>query len=334
MEKFEVITIGSSTRDVFIKVKAGDFKVREDQDFITGKALCYPFGSKVEVTELKLAPGGGGINSATTFARQGFRVSGVGIVSDDSIGRDLIEFLKAEGIDTSFFVIHEHGGEDMTAYSTILVNEDGERSILSYKGEGQHFDVSEINWDGMDAEWFYVDSLGGKFELFQKIIETAREKGIKVAINPGSKELAFGIEKMKPYLNNINIFATNQEEASVLTGIDYKNEKEVFKMMDDLIDGVYVMTKGPQGAVVSDGKKVYRTGPAQGGSIERTGAGDAFNSAFTAGYIRFDGNIEEALELAMANSQSVVSHFGAVEGILRQGEKGNVPIPKIEIEDL
>lgn len=198
----------------------------------------------------------------------------------------------------------------------------------------KHFDVNEIEWDKMDAKWFYIDSLGGNYELFEKIIETAREKNIKVAMNPGGKELAHGLEKIKPLIKDINIFATNMEEAALLTGIDYEKEKELFKFMDELIDGVYIMTKGPRGAVVSDGKNIYRTEAAIGEAVERTGAGDAFNSAFVAGYINSDGDIQEALKLAMANAQSVVSYIGASEGILKKGDTGKLEIPGVSVEPL
>ena len=135
-------------------------------------------------------------------------------------------------------------------------------------------------------------------------------------------------------MKSINIFATNQEEAAVLTGIDYKDERAIFKMMDELIDGVYVMTKGPEGAVVSDGKNIYRTGKTDSKAVERTGAGDAFNSAFVSEYIRSNGNIQEALKLAMANAQSVVSYPGATKGILRKGDIGQSATLNIEIETL
>jgi ribokinase len=186
----------------------------------------------------------------------------------------------------------------------------------------------------MDAKWFYVDSLGGNLNLLEKIVGVAKEKDIKIAMNPGGKTLEHGLDKLKPYLDSIDIFATNQEEAARLTGIDYQNEKELFEFMDDLVKGVFIMTKGPEGAVVSDGNKIYRAGASAGKAVERTGAGDSFNSGFVAGYINSEGNLEKALKLAMANAENVVSHIGATKGILKKGDMGQLPIPGIEVEDL
>ncbi len=329
---YDVITFGSSTRDVFIKVKEGDFKVAEEKDFVTGKAICYPLGSKVEVEELTFSPGGGGVNTAATLARQGLSAAAVGVLANDIGGNEILKFLKDEGVDTDLFLIHKGGMG--TAYSLILVTPSGERTILTYKGEGQNFHKNEIKWDKIEAKWLYVDSLGGNLELLRKIMEVAKEKDIKVAMNPGGRTLAHGLDALKSYLKDISIFATNQEEAARLTGIDYKNEKEIFKLMDELIDGIYIMTKGPEGAVVSDGKKIYRAKASTRKAVERTGAGDSFNSGFLAGYMHSDGNIKESLKLAMANAESVISYIGATKGILKKDDMGSIPISEVTEEEL
>ena len=49
--------------------------------------------------------------------------------------------------------------------------------------------------------------------------------------------------------------------------------------------------------------------------VEKTGAGDAFGSSFIAGLIYFN-DIKKALELGNANSLSVISKFGAQDGLL------------------
>lgn len=329
MIMYDVVTIGSATRDVFIKLKDGDFKVVDSDDFVTQKGLCFSLGSKIEITDLSFAPGGGGVNTSVTFARQGLKTANVGVIGSDVGGNEILKYLRDEGVDTKFFVVRGNG--EGTAYSVILTAPGGERTILSYKGEGQNFDEKEIRWDEIQSQWLYLDSLGGNYGLFKKAIEFGAGKGMRIAMNPGGKELAHGLEKLRPYLGKIKIFATNREEAARLTGIDYKNEKEIFRFMDELIDGIYIMTKGPEGAVVSDGKNIYRTGPSEGKAIERTGAGDAFNSGFVAQYIRSGGDIRKALNFAMANAQSVVSYAGATTGVLR-GD--SVPPLQIEVEPL
>ena len=121
----------------------------------------------------------------------------------------------------------------------------------------------------------------------------------------------------------------NQEEAAGLSGIDYKNEQEIFKFMDEIIGGIFVMTKGPDGVVVSDGKDIYSAGVPDSPVIERTGAGDSFSSGFVVEYIR-SGDISKAIQFATANASSVVTQYGSKAGILKEGDWG--PWKLIDVE--
>src|SRR3989338_6567909 len=321
---YDIVSIGSSTRDIFIN--ANDFKVLDMSDFATGKALCFPFGSKIEIKKMVFTSGGGGTNAAVTFSRQGLSTACVGVVGEDLNGQEVLNELAKEGVETKYFQKHD---DDFTAYSVILVDLSGERTILSYKGEGQHFDVNKIDFDSLQTKWLFLDSLGGHYDLLEKSVNWAVTNNIKLATNPGGKELEHGLEKLKPLLKNFSIVIMNQEEASGLTGIDYKKEEDIFKFMDEMIGGIFVMTKGQEGVVVSDGKNIYRAGVPDSPVVERTGAGDAFSSGFVTEYIR-SGDISKAIQFATANASSVVTKYGAKAGILRKDDWGQWPLVKVE----
>jgi len=131
-------------------------------------------------------------------------------------------------------------------------------------------------------------------------------------------------------LDKIDILIVNQEEASLLTQSDFKNEEEIFKKLDQLVKGIAVMTKGPEGVVVSDGKKIYSAGIPKSGLVDRTGAGDAFSAAFVAGWIEKE-DISYAIQLATANATSVVQKMGATNGLLKKGEWGEWEKVKVVI---
>ena len=325
---FDIISIGSATRDVFFS--AEELRSFKSAEFSTGEAICLGFGSKLEMKKIVLTSGGGGTNAAVTFARQGLKTACIGVVAGDSNGRELLEELNKEGIDTAHFQRHD---DDHTAYSVILVHSGGERTILSYKGEGQHFDASKLNFSGMKAKWMFLDSLGGHFNVLEKSVNWAVENGVKLVTNPGGKELAHGLEKLRSLLKHFSIVIMNQEEAAGLCGIDYKNESEIFKFMDEIIGGIFVMTKGPEGVVVSDGKNIYRAGVPDSPVVERTGAGDSFSSGFVVEYIR-SGDISKAIQFATANASSVVTQFGAKAGILKKDDWGPWPLIKVDVRQL
>ncbi len=321
---FDIVSIGSATRDVFIN--ADNFKSLDVKDFSTGKGLCFPLGSKIEIKKIVFTSGGGGANTATTFASQGLATACVGVVGNDLNGQDVLNELTKEGVETKYFQKHD---DDYTAYSVILVDSSGERTILSYKGEGQHFDVNRVDFDQIQTKWLFLDSLGGHYDLLEKAVNWAVANNVKLATNPGGKELEHGLEKLKPLLNNFSIVIMNQEEASGLTGIDYKKEREIFKLMDEVVGGIFVMTKGPEGVVVSDGRNTYGAGVPDSPIVERTGAGDAFSSGFISEYIR-SGDISKSIQLATANASSVVTQYGATAGILKKDDWGPWPLVKVE----
>lgn len=325
---FDIISIGSATRDVFFK--ADELKKFKMDGFPTGEAVCLGYGSKIEMKKIVLTSGGGGTNAAVTFARQGFKTANIGVVGQDFNGGDILKELEGEGIDVKYFQKHD---DDYTAYSVILVHDDGERTILSYKGEGQHFDAKRIPFDELKSKWFFLDSLGGNFDVLEGLVNHAVKNNIKLATNPGGKELAHGLEKLKPLLKSFSVVIMNQEEAAGLTGIDYKKEKEIFKFMDTLIDGIFVMTKGPGGVSVSDGQNLYSAGIPDSPVVERTGAGDSFSSGFVVEYIR-SGDISKAIQFGTANASSVVTQYGAKAGILKEGDWGPWKLIEVKIKSL
>jgi ribokinase len=325
---YDVVTIGSATQDVFIS--ADGFQVVADQHFQVGKALCMPFGSKLAVRKIVFASGGGGTNAAVTFSRQGFRTACLGVIGQDANGTAILDELRREGVDAKYFQLHS---DDITAYSTVLVGSNGERTILSYKGEGIHWQAERIPWDRLASSWLYVNSLGGHEELLEAISTAARASGAHVATNPGSKELELGLDRLAKHWKHFDIVGMNQEEAAQLTGISYEREDEIFRTMDEAIGGIFIMTKGNDGVVVSDGHFVYTAGIPQQEVVERTGAGDAFHAGFTAEFMR-TGSIEKAIQAATANASSVVMHYGAKAGILKKGQTSQWPLVLVQRRSL
>ena len=318
---YDIITFGSATRDLFIKSK--DFKIVKSQDFITGQGLGFNLGSKVPIDDLFFATGGGGTNTAATFAKQGFKVAYVGRVGDDTGGRAIIEELKNLGIGS--FI-----GTDKklkTAYSIVL-STGKERTILTYKGACHNLEKKDVPFGKLRARlsnksWFYIAGLSGKSASeILPIIGFAKKNRIKIALNPSGSQLALGLNGLKNILSAVDVLLLNQEEGARLVGLPFNKEKEIFKKLDEYIKGIAVMTKGPKGVVVSDGKNIYSAGVfKEKRYIDRTGAGDAFGSGFVSGLIR--NGIEEGIKLGTANGTAVVEELGAKNGLLTKNQYQN-----------
>jgi sugar/nucleoside kinase (ribokinase family) len=330
---FDIITFGSATRDMFVVSK--NFQAIKSDDFVSGKGLCVPAGSKIIVDDIVFDSGGGATNCAATFALQRLKTACVTKVGDDPGGNAVIEELKGLGVNTGFI---SKDKKFKTAYSVILSPPHGERTILVYQGASHQLKKEDISWRELKTEWFYVSGLSGpSAAIFEPIINFAHENDIKVAVNPGEAQLKMGIDRLEPLLNKIDVFILNKEEATRLTCLPYNAEKEIFKRLDNWIRGIAVMSKGPEGVMVSDGRDIYSAGIPKSGILDRTGAGDAFGSAFVAGLLQKAKNkkpdssaIEYAIQLGTANATGTVQSLGAKTGLLKYGEWG--PWEKVSVK--
>lgn len=313
---YDIITIGSATRDAFVEVPFG--KIIKNKKFITNRGLCFSLGSKLEVQNIIFTTGGGATNTAVSLALQGFKVGTICKISNDISGQTILTELKKVGIDTQFVQIDN---KIPTAYSIILTQKQtGERTILVFRGASEKIDEKLINLRKLKTKWFYIGPLAGNFRLLKKIFNFAHKNKINILYNPGSRELRTGLKKLRPFLKKVNILILNQEEAAYLTKIDYKKEKQIFQKLDKIVRNILIMTQGKRGVTVSDGKYFYRAGIPKSKVIDRTGAGDAFGSGFLSGFIRTN-NINYAIQLATANSTSVIRFHGAKFGLLKRGQK-------------
>lgn len=302
---FDVITIGTATHDVFLQSPL--FKGVKDERFPEGKAECFGLGSKIEVEKPVFANGGGAINAGVTFARQGFKTAVLCRVGDDYAGEEIGKEFKKE--DICFWKVKDE--KLGTGYATILLSPNGERTILAYRGAAENLNLKEIPFAEFKSRWLYIVPSHIDPAVMEKIFEHCYYQGTQIAMNPSKFYLEKGARNLKPLLDKIKVLIVNREEASLLTGVDFKDEKNIFKKLDELVKGIAVMTDGPRGVWVSDGQKLFQAGVFKEKKIvDRTGAGDAFGSGFVAGLMTKD-DIEYAVRLGTANATSVVEEIGA-----------------------
>ncbi len=321
---FDIITFGSATWDIFLKPKK--FKLLKYKKFITGAGVCFELGSKVEVEKILFSSGGGGTNTAATFAKQEFKVGYCGAVGEDLAGQEIINELDKLGVNTQFVFKTR---QKPTNYSVVLWGVASDRTILVYRGASEILSKEQISWQDLKTKWLYLAPLSGKLcAVFEDIVDFAKQNKIKIAVNPGNCQLSLPKDILYKTLKNVDILVLNQEEASLLTKIPYSKEKEIFKKIDKICPGIAIMTKGEKGVVVSDGRYLYRAKPQKQKVVDRTGAGDSFGSGFVSGFIQTGGDIEYAIQLGVANATACLKEVGAKNGLLTKGEE----FSKVKIE--
>jgi len=310
--KFDVVTFGSAFVDVYLTSK--DFKIIKSGKSPTGVALCEVYGGKIGVEKMVITTGGGATNTAVGFERLGLEAGCVCCVGKDDWGLYVRKELLREGVSPLYI----QQVEKYTSYSTILVSKEGGRSALVYRGASNNLSWRKVGWKKLRPRWFYVSSLGGDLNMLTKIVRVAEEKGIKLALNPGSKEIAAG-EKLKAFLPHVEVLVVNRQEAARLTKNMFKNREKILKDVGKLGAKMVAVTEGRKGASLIAGKEKIFLKAIKVKTVEETGAGDGFGCGLVAGLIKGMG-LKQALKLGVANGASVAEEFGPKAGLLFEPE--------------
>lgn len=317
----KVLTMGAAVQDVFLMGKA----LQAKRDVKTHNYIeQFPLGAKIEIDDVHMDVGGGATNAAVTFARQGFKVGFVGKIGRDPAGSEVLRVLHREGVGTEHVV---YDPKLSTSFSTLLVAPSGERTILNYRGASHNMQAKDFAIKNLQADWIYISSLAGNFKLLSAVIKHAHTIGIKVALNPGGRELAAGgkLRKLLPY---VEVLAANREEMAQLFGA--QDPREIMAKSFGLCPYI-VMTDGPNGVYATDSLRIYHAGQYQKVRVvDRSGSGDAFCSGFVAALAK-SGRIEDAITLGSANATGVVQKIGAKAGILKTDRIKSMKVKAISI---
>ncbi len=313
-----ILCIGKATQDVFLR--DDEFDPHKE-----GKVLYthLPLGAKLDIDEAYFTTGGNATNVAVTFARQGLHSRYMWLLgSKDPVSVAVLNELDNEMVDTRFIVQRE---DVQTSYSTILLAESGERTILNYHGSVPKPQDIEMQLEAFDgANWVYPTALGN-FSTLELIVREAKKRGVKVMLNPAGSELAEPL-KLKSLLSDVDVLCLNKEEMQKLV------EGET---LDSLVRHglnfcpTIIVSDGPNGVCASDGKTIVNAGMYEDVPVlDRTGAGDAFASGFLSQWA-LGKSLRDSIIFASANSTSVVTKIGAKPGILHAG----VTLHDMEIEE-
>lgn len=327
---FDVITIGGATRDVFFKTDEGvilspsslptTLKLRGIKKLggtssNSGKLLAFEYGAKIVPEDAYFSYGGGGMNTAVSFAKLGLNVAAKINIGAEGTGSLIHKILKANKVNITLV---ERDQKSHTALS-VIVSSNSDHTMFLYRGANDDLKVKD--WSKLkNTKWLYVSSLTGNSEkILAKLSDIISKNGVKFAWNPGSKQLEKGYRYMKLLLKNTSVLILNKAEATELVLSKNKNLKTDDKnLLFEIIamgPEIAVITKDGEGSMATDGVQDYYQKSLAAKVKETTGAGDSYGSTFVAGIIK-GYNIVESMALASKNAASVVSKVGAQEGLL------------------
>lgn len=303
-QKYDIITVGSATVDVFAHTDSTQSEVVTLHDH---KDIAYPLGAKILIKEMHFFVGGGGTNTAVAFSRLGLKTAFLGKIGKDDNGKTISDCLFRERVD----FIGTYG--NISGYSVILDSVKDDRTIFTYKGCNDELKYGDVDFKAINSKWLYLSSMmKDSLATQQKIADYAYKKGIKIAYNPSLYITNNHAMATKYVLRRSEIVVFNKEEAQALLSSKNDNIFQLLFEVAELGPKLVVITDGHNGAQCYNTRDgfVYSAKPTRVDIVETTGAGDAFASAFVAG-IMLDKDIGTSMKMGMLNAESIIQHLGA-----------------------
>jgi ribokinase len=289
----EILVIGSSNTDMVVKTDE----------------LPLPGETKLGGTFFMNA-GGKGANQAVAAARLGGNVTLVTKLGDDIFGRQTLEGLKKENINTSYVFFDE---SNPSGTALIIVNAMGENCIVVAPGANANLFPADIEKvETLRDATVILLQLEIPMDTIYYVAKLAKVNKQKLIINPAPAQ-----KLNDELLRGLYLITPNETEAFDLTGILVKDEISASAAADFLLKkGVenVIITLGREGAFFqNDHLKIKANAPIVE-PLDTTAAGDTFNGAIT---VALTENMEwdNAIRFAVRAASVSVTRMGAQSSV-------------------
>lgn len=258
------------------------------------------------------AAGGKGANQAVSAAQSGAQTAFIGEVGKDNSGQMMLDEMKANGIDVAGIRENDQVG---TGTASILLDENGQNSILIYGGANQQLSPTDVEAakDKITAADFVVAQFETPQAATLRAFQLAKANGVTTILNPAPAQ------KINPeVLKLTDLIIPNETESAELTGVIITDETSMLISAAKFAQmGVrnLIITVGAKGAFycTQDG---YSFIPAfKVNAVDTTAAGDTFIGALSSQLKPDMSNIEKALVYAQRASSLAVQKMGALPSI-------------------
>ncbi|HSA08669.1 MAG TPA: carbohydrate kinase family protein, partial [Candidatus Moranbacteria bacterium] len=309
----KIISIGSSTKDVFFPVDGGTV-LETPEDLEAQRKVAFELGAKYQLTgDRRETVGGCAANVACGLARLGVKSFCCTRVGNDQTGKWIKDEMAKMGVEADLIQTDEKCQSDLSFIIDHLPSED--RIIFSDRDSNEKLDISAEKMMKVGAEWIFVSSLNGNEEeswenKMDKILQLVKENNLKLIFNPGQKNIKNNPQKVIVAAGQSHILLVNKDEAIEIVSLmtkssDNKLNDEKFLVEKTRETGakIVVITDGIRGAWGFDGKQIFHVDALVRKAVDTTGAGDAFASGFLAAHLK-GKNIGEALQWGIINSSN------------------------------
>ncbi|MGM5470145.1 ribokinase [Flavobacteriaceae bacterium LMO-SS05] len=294
MSPNKIIVIGSANTDMVVKATK----------------LPLP-GETVLGGTFFMNAGGKGANQAVAAARLGGDVSLVTKVGNDIFGKQTVEGLQKDGIETEYVFTDN---ESPSGTALIILNEEGENCIVVAPGANANLLPSDIEKvKQVSSAKIILMQLEIPMETIAFVVKKAKKTHQKVIINPAPAQ-----KLDDELLKGLFLITPNETEATLLTGITVIDEETASQAAKIFLDkGVenVIITLGKEGAYFENNSQHFKIPAPLVKAIDTTAAGDTFSGAIAVALIEKQDHSaiewEQAVKFAIVAASISVTRLGA-----------------------
>jgi ribokinase len=270
---------------------------------LVGRAPRIPApGETVLGDSLQRFHGGKGGNQAVAAARLGAAVRFFGAVGDDESGRELLQSLTSEHIDS--------GGVQRvpgaSGCALITVSAAGENAITVLPGANRQ--VAGPAAQALQGAALLVLQLEIPLAVNQAWARAARAQGLPVLLNAAPMDPA-----ARALLADVSLLVVNEGELAALVGAEGVLEGQLLRAAK-LGPTQVVVTLGAQGSIAWSQGQIHRVAGRRVQVVDTTGAGDTFVGALAAA-LAAGQSLQQALLWANAAAALSCTQAGARGGM-------------------
>jgi 2-dehydro-3-deoxygluconokinase len=243
-------------------------------------------GSLADVNSFERAPAGAELNVSVGLSRLGFKVGYISSLGNDSLGKNLLNFMASEGIDLRHVRIDNQFPTGFMLKSMVTDGSDPEVEYFRRGSAASHMSLSDIpSGDFQQARLLHLTGISPALsvsccELVFSMAKQAKEAGRMVTFDPNLRPRLWAsqaemIETLNELASLADVVMPGLAEGQLLTGCQH--EADIANFYLDRGARQVIVKLGTQGAYFANaqgrgialGKKVERV-------IDTVGAGDGF----------------------------------------------------------
>lgn len=263
-------------------------------------------GEALKMYNSAMAAGGSTANMVSGASKLGVETGYIGKVANDELGRFFEDAMVQTGVKPMMLTT-----ATPTGCAQAIISKDGERTFATYLGAALELSANDLKpemfegWDILFVEGYLVQNIA----LVDRVLELAKDKGMKVAIDMASFNV---VEQNREYLNDrikkyIDIVFANEDESRALTGLG--DPLEALHAIAEICD-IAIVKVGARGSYVQQGDKVVKIDPIPAQVIDTTGAGDLWAGGFMASYAKGE-SLERCAKTGAVVAANIIEVLGA-----------------------